>query len=704
MKLKKCLKTIASILGVLIFISFLIALIYVLSIDYIDLDKKTIDNLGKSIQVLSEDFSSLEYNGQYGNVVKLSELPDYVPKAFIAIEDKRFYKHKGIDYIRIMGALIKDIKSFSFKEGASTISQQLIKNTHLNNERTIERKLKEIRIARQLEQQYTKEQILEKYLNIIYFGNGLYGIDSAAKKYFSTSAKNLNVAQAAALAAIINSPAKYNPYTNLDNLKARQKIVLKAMLENGFISKEQYEEAIDTPLEITLDKNDNCQSVYARIAVKQACQIINGTEKDLADCVIYTYYNQGVQNILKQSIEAYISQTENDRGVLPDYAAIVIDNQTLGVTGLIESKENNIFIQRQPASTIKPLAVYAPALEYKLITPASLILDEPINYDGYSPKNYNGRHEGWISVRKAISTSNNIAAVKTLKSIGVDTATDFLKRLNINLEEQDSGLSLALGGLYKGVSLYDLTQAYTVFPNNGNFGECSLVKKIITKDGKVLYEAKPILKKVMREDTAYLITDMLRTAAKEGTARRLNDLPFQVAAKTGTNSYQKTPHNNDAYCISYTSRHTMGVWLGNISNDFKGALASNVTGGTFPTMITKNIMKSLYKNNSPPDFEIPKTVVYADIDLIEYNTRQNLVLANALSAPRYKKREIFSIYNLPPKAENINWEINNPVENKRRSFIDRMINFIKNRKKQFKKQKTIQLQSYQFGVINGFFY
>lgn len=686
MKLKKSLKLATLILSVILIISFLSATIYVLSLDYIDLDKKTIDNLGKSIQVLSDDNVSLEYNGQYGNNIKLNELPEYVPKAFIAIEDKRFYKHKGIDYIRIMGALINDLKSLSFKEGASTISQQLVKNTHLSNERTIKRKLKEIHITRQLEKSYTKDQILEKYLNIIYFGNGLYGIDSAAKTYFSTPAKNLNLAQAAALAAIINSPARYNPYTNLENLKSRQKKVLKAMLNNGFITNEQYQEALNTPLDINANKNSKQQSKYSKLAVKQACNLLNVKERDLADCIIYTYFDQSVQDNLAKSFDKYLSQTKNKYGILPEYAGIVIDNNTLGVVGIIESSENIILTKRQPASTIKPLAVYAPAIEYKLITPASLILDEPINYNGYTPKNYNGKHEGWISVREAISTSNNIAAIKTLKTIGIDTSTEFLKKLEINLEEQDSGLSLALGGLHKGISLYDLTQAYTVFANGGLFEKSTIIKKIITKDGKVLYQSKPNPKKVISEDTAYLITDMLQTAAKDGTAKRLKDCPYQIAAKTGTNSYKKTSQNNDAYCISYTSKYTTGIWLGNLSNDEKGALASNVTGGTYPTMITKNINNLLYKDNLPPDFIRPKTVVYADIDLVEYNNNQNLVLANALSAPRYKKKELFSIRNLPPKAVNIRWETNtnDELNNKKQSFLERMIEFFKSKKVQRK--------------------
>ncbi|HHW89792.1 MAG TPA: hypothetical protein GX745_02670, partial [Clostridiales bacterium] len=653
------------------------------SIDYIDLDKKSIDSLGKSIQVLGNDLTPLEYNGQYGNAVKISELPDYVPKAFVAIEDKRFYKHKGMDYIRIMGALLKDLKTMSFKEGASTISQQLIKNTHLSNERTIKRKLKEIHITRQLEKNYTKEQILEKYLNIIYFGNGLHGIESSSKAYFSVPAKELNIAQAATLAAIINSPAKYNPYNNWDNLVNRQKKVLKAMLKNGFITNAQYQEAINTTVRFNHDKQKKCQDIYTQHAVRQACQYINGSEKDLADCVIYTYYDRDVQDIISKTFDNFLPYTQNKHGVLPDYAGIIIDNGANSVIGLIESNDNNIITKRQPASTIKPLAVYAPAIDNNLITPASLILDEPVNYNGYTPKNYNGKHAGWISVREALSASNNIAAIKTLRKIGIDASIEFLRKLNINLDEQDSGLSLALGGLHKGISLYDLTQAYTVFANNGIFEKSSLIKKIMTKDGKIIYQSKPCPQKVIHEDTAYLITDMLQTAAKEGTAKRLRDCPYQIAAKTGTNSYMKSSQNNDAYCVSYTSKHTIGIWLGNLSNDEKGALARNVTGGTYPTMITKNINNSLYKDNPPHDFVRPKTIVYADIDLVEYNKNQNLVLANALSAPRYKKREIFSINNLPPRAINIKWEIKSKADSlnsKKKSFMEIMIELIKSKK------------------------
>ena len=574
-----------------------------------------------------------------------------------------------------------------YQKGASTISQQLIKNTHLSNERTIKRKLKEIHIAKQLEKNYTKEQILEKYLNIIYFGNGLYGIESASKAYFSVPAKDLNIAQAAALAAIINSPAKYNPYTNWDNLINRQKKVLKAMLKSRFITSAQYHDAINTPIKINPEKHSKYQNIYTQHAVRQACQFINGTEKDLADCVIYTYYDQDIQDILKKSFDNFLPETKNKRGVLPEYAGVVIDNSYRSVVGLIESSDNNILAKRQPASTIKPLAVYAPAIENNLITPASLILDEPVNYNGYSPKNYNGKHAGWISVREAISASNNIAAVKTLRKIGIDTSIEFLKKLNINLDEQDCGLSLALGGLHKGISLYDLTQAYTIFANNGLSEKCSLIKKITTKDGKIIYQSKPNPQKVISEDTAYLITDMLQTAAKKGTAKRLRDCPYQIAVKTGTNSYMKSSLNNDAYCISYTTRHSIGIWLGNLSNDEKGALSRNVTGGTYPTMITKKINNLLYKDNPPPDFLRPKTIVYADIDLVEYNKNQNLVLANALSAPRYKKREIFSVNNLPPRAVNIKWEINSKsdsLNNKKKSFIERMIELIKSKRTQQK--------------------
>lgn len=675
MRLKKALKISLLALSSVALVGLLSIFFIFLSIDYIDLDKELIDSIGQTIEVLADDMTPLEYNGQYGNTVKLTELPDYVPKAFIAIEDKRFYKHNGIDYIRLVGALLKDLKTFSFKEGASTISQQLVKNTHLSNERTIERKLKEAHITRQLEKNYTKDEILEKYINIIYFGNGLHGIESASNVYFSKPAKNLTIAEAAALSAIINSPAKYNPYKNQENLIKRQRTVLKAMFDNKFINQQQYQNALDENLTFSFQKYKNYESFYTKCAVLESMKILKATKHNLLDCIIHTYYDHDVQQALSKSFEKYVPQAANSNGIMPDYAGIIIENKTLGVIGFISSYDDILDTKRQPASAIKPLAVYAPALQNNLITTATAVLDEPINYDGYTPKNYNGKHMGWISVRDAVSTSNNIAAVKVLKSVGIDTSIEFLDNLGIDLDENDNGLSLALGGLYKGVSLYELTQAYTLFPNYGLHQKSSFIKKITSKDGRVIFENTFNPKRIINEDTAYIMTDMLKTAAKSGTAKRLKDCDYAVAAKTGTNSYQKTSKNNDAYCLSYTTQHTMGIWLGNLSNEEKSALSNNVTGATYPTMITKQVYDKLYQKIKPADFIKPNTVVYADIDLIVYNSNQTLTLANAQLAPRYKKREIFSIRNMPQKAINIKWEIiqkTKEIQKRKESFLDKM--------------------------------
>lgn len=683
MKSKKILKILSLILGGLILTGVISAFLIVLSIDFIDLDKEKIDDIGKTIEVLADDMTPMEYNGQNGNTVKISDLPKYVPQAFIAIEDKRFYKHNGIDYIRVMGAFLNDLKTFSFKEGASTISQQLIKNTHLSNERTLERKLKEIHITRQLEKKYSKDEILEKYLNIIYFGNGLYGIESASNVYFGKPSKNLEVNETAALAAIINSPASYNPYKNSEKLISRQKIVLKAMLDNNFIDKVQYENAIKAPLNFSFKQYKNSQSIYSKLAVSESIKLLKGLKQNLTDCVIHTYFNNEVQNALLNGFDDFMPKTINKYGIIPDYAGIVIDNNSFGIAGLISSYDDILNIKRQPASTIKPLAVYTPALQNNLITTASLVLDEPVNYDGYNPKNYNGKHLGWISIRDAVSTSNNIAAVKVLKTVGIDTSTEFLNDIGIKLDEHDNGLSLALGGLHNGVTLYDLAQAYTAFPNYGLYQKSTFIKKIQTKDGTVIYQNRYNPKRVINEDTAYIMTDMLKSAVNNGTAKKLKNCDYAVAAKTGTNSYLKTNKNNDAYCLSYTTKHTMGVWLGNLSNEEESALSFNVTGGTFPTIITKKVYDTLYKNNKPLDFERPKTVIYADIDLLEYKSNKTLALANAQLAPRYKKKEIFSIKNMPPKAINIKWDIvqkSEEIQKKKESFLDKMLEIFKKRK------------------------
>ena len=682
MKFKKTFKIISIVLASVAIAGALSAFFIVISIDYVDLNKKTIDDIGQTIEVLADDMTPLEYNGQHGNMALLTNLPDYVPKAFIAIEDKRFYKHHGFDYIRLIGAAVNDIKTLSFKEGASTISQQLVKNTHLSNERTIERKLKEAHITRQLEKNYSKDEILEKYLNIVYFGNGLFGIESASNVYFGKSSKNLNLSEAAALAAIINSPTKYNPYKNRELLINRQKTVLKAMFKSGFIDEIQYKEALESDLNFSFEKSKKFQNIYSRSAVLEAMNLLKNSKTNLTNCIIYTYYNKDAQEALSQSFSQYIPQAINKNGVMPDYAGIVIDNNTYGITGMISSNEDILNIKRQPASTIKPLAVYAPALENNLITAATLILDEPINYNGYSPKNYSGKHYGWINIRDAISTSNNIAAVKVLKSIGTDTAVDFLGKIGFELDDNDNGLSLALGGLHKGITLYELSSAYAMLPNKGLYQKSSFINKIETKDGQVIYQNNYNPKRIVNEDTAYILTDMLKSATNSGTAKRLKGSEYAVAAKTGTNSYLKSSKNNDAYCTSYTTQHTMGIWLGNIFNEEKNALSNNVTGATYPTMITKKVYDTIYKNKILPDFEKPKGVVYADIDLNEYNSNQTLVLANAQLAPRYRKREIFSLRNMPSKAINIRWDIQEKIEEhktKEKSFLDKMKEFFTKR-------------------------
>lgn len=669
--------------------------IYVLSIDYPKLNTAYLDSKSKSVIVTDEFHNNLTYFGEGCKGASLVELPKYVPNSFLSIEDKRFYKHKGLDYLRIAKATINNIKAGGYKEGASTISQQLVKNTHLTNEKNIKRKLKEAKLAKELENKYTKDQILELYLNVVYFGNGVYGIEAASQFYFSKSARELNLSEAATLAAIINSPAKYNPYKNFENLNNRKNTVLKSMKNNGFITQEEYEQAINQEVYIS-KSTKNIEAIYTKFAVLEAKEILKQRGiTTLAGFKIITYYDANYQAALKLAYDKYLDNIKNVSNKTADYCGIILDNNQNGIKAYYTNNLTNILPKRQPGSTFKPIAVYAPALERGLISPATPILDEPININGYSPKNYKGKHYGWIDIRTAIKTSNNIAAVKTLYNLGIDDAIQTVNSCGIKLTDQDYGLSIALGGLHEGVSLTELTNAYTVFANGGKYSKCSFVKEILNEYNQVIYRNISSMMSVMRDDTAYLMTDMLMSAVKDGTAKRIYPKNYQVAAKTGTVSYNDTSFNNDAYCIAYTSQDTFGVWIGNLDNTQEDALPENITGGTYPAKIVSEALDNVYQKNTPPPFVVPMSVVSAQIDMEHYNNEHKVVLADSYTLGYNRKNELFSIYNLPPKKTVIKWDsyyedkikdndnsdhnINQGIENidKSKSFFERIRDLIK---------------------------
>lgn len=578
-----------------------------------------------------------EINKQYANIENLS---DTTKNAFISIEDKSFYSHSGVNYKRMVKALINDVKARKLKEGASTITQQLVKNTQLTSDKTVERKIKEIALAQKLEKRYSKDEILEKYLNIIYFGNNCYGIESASNYYFSKSAKDLSSSEAATLAAIIKSPTKYSPTKNSDNCLKRRNLVLSEMYKDNFIQADEYNLAINKPLSLTInEKPKNKLNSYSQSAIDEAVSILKIPAKKIAlkGYKIYTYQDQEKQNALTNAIDI--------EGLDCNSAAVVIDNNNHTVQAYVGSSNYKILdAKRQPGSCIKPVLVYAPALNEDIIYPCTPLLDEKTTISDYTPKNIGDVYRGYISAREALSKSINIPSVKVLSYVGIDKAKSYAEDMGFVFDEKDDSYSLALGGMTYGVNLVQLASSYSTFANGGKFAPAKFVSFITDKNNKLVYVNKPHEKQVLREDASYLITDMLKTCAKSGTAKKLASLDKEIAAKTGTVGKSNSKQNLDAWNVSYTKDQTICVWLGNLDNS-----PISYAGGNQPTEIARRYFSQVEDNSH---FSVPSSIVEKDIDATELYENHRIVLAGNSTPERYTQKELFSRFNLPTDISN----------------------------------------------------
>ena len=562
----------------------------------------------------------------------LNEIPQHTKTAFICTEDKRFYQHAGFDWRRIAKATLNNVKAKAFKEGASTISQQLIKNTHLTNQKTFKRKLQELKLTLQLEKHYTKNQILERYLNTIYFGHNCFGIKSAADFYFEKSPNELNLAESAILAGLVKSPNFYSPFKHPENCNQRKKCILTLMLQNNFITKTEYDDAIQTPLPTQntalLQHHGYLNGVFdelSEIAEKEQFTIGGNIE-------IFTYMNANLQSQI-ENISENISECNKK--------ILAIDNKTAGITAYISDIGN---IYRLPGSIIKPLLVYTPALEENYISPATPILDEKVNYSGYAPENYDKTYHGYVSVRECVEKSLNIPAVKILSSIGTQKAVRYLEKLNLPTEKEDESLALALGGMKKGFPFQNLVNAYMVYPNEGNFTKSQFISKIKI-NGLTVFERKCDTRQVFSPETAYLMTDMLKSTAQKGTAKKLRNLPMDIAAKTGTVGTEKG--NTDAYAIAYSTRDTIGVWMGNQNNAF-----ISDTGGGMPCNLLSEIYEYLYndyqaKNIKIGTFPKPNNIVSVALDKISYYDTHTILKSDPISPMEFRFTELFKENNTP---------------------------------------------------------
>lgn len=556
----------------------------------------------------------------------ISSLPDYLGNAFVAVEDKRFYTHGGIDVKRVGKAALKNAASFSFREGASTISQQLIKNTHLSGEKTLTRKLRELKLARQLEKKYSKEEILELYVNSIYFGHSAFGIGSAARFYFGKSARELTPAECATLAALVKSPNRYSPFQDPEKCLARRNFVLELMAEQGYLTAEEAAAAKEEPLPAEPAPEERKNAYLALVWDELAALFPDVSSGD--ELRVYTFYEPALQRELEKA------QTDSD------VCSLVRDNRTGGVKAFYSTCG---VLRRLPASVIKPLAVYAPALQENLISPATPVLDEKIDFSGYSPTNYGGEYGGYMSVRYALSHSVNVPAVKLLNELGAERACCYLEKMNLHVSREDRTLALALGGVKEGFTLPELADAYSVFARGGGFSASSAVSHVEDEKGRELYRFAPLSTPVFSEDVCYLVNDMLQTAAKEGTAKKLKSLPFPVCAKTGTGGTAEG--NTDAYTVAYTREDTVAVWLGNRDNS-----PVEATGGGLPANIALNVLKTLYADGAPEPFPTCEGVREIALDKEEYDKNHRLVSADPLAPDYLTVKELFRAECVPQSA------------------------------------------------------
>ncbi len=608
--MKKIFKSVFIALILVVLIAVLGAIGYCVSVaNSVELDESVMIHKRLNLKIYDKNGDEIELCGFRENI-SYDEIPINLINAFVCIEDKKYFSHNGIDVERIAKALVKNIISGSSKEGASTITQQFIKNTHLSIDKTMERKIKEIKLALELEKKYTKEEIITAYFNILYFGNSIYGVQSASRSFFGKDCKDLTLSECATLAGIVKNPAGYSPLKNIENSKSRRNLVLSKMQENGYISMDEYLNA--TNQDIVLQKSSNKIGMsYLNCLLEECSSLLNITEKELAysDYKIYTEYDVQLQNYIEKTLQNEKNLAKRVSGEKSDSYALVADNDS----GLINAYYNSLNVdikefKRQPGSTIKPFVSYMPAISKGIIHPASPIFDEPKNFGGYAPSNYGNKYVGWTTVRQAVSKSINSVAVELMNDFGVWESIEYAKKYGLTFDKNDYNLATSLGGMTYGVSPIEITSAYMTLARKGNYMDSSFVKKIEDKNSNVIYQKDIMGKKVESDENVYLMTDMLEDCARSGTASRMNIKDYNVASKTGTVGL-KNGCNNDIWNLSYTSKNTVCVWMGNAKSGENDVLEKESLASVYPTEIAKKIFEFLYKETTPPNFIVPDNII-----------------------------------------------------------------------------------------------
>ena len=534
-----------------------------------------------SIQIVDMQGRALARRGDLaGAPLPLKEMPTYVPKAFVAIEDRRFYEHYGVDPFGIGRAFVANVLHRAVAQGGSTITQQLAKNLFLTQERTINRKLQEVLLAFWVERKFSKTQILEVYLNRVYFGGGAYGIEQASQRYFGKSARQITLAEAALLAGLVKSPSRLAPTRNFDGAEQRAKVVLAAMAELSFIGRSAERTALARPPRIVAQANNGAVNYVADWVMDALNDTIGHVDDDI---VVQTTIDATLQASAEKALNEELAQKGDKNGVAQGaLIAMTPDGSVRALVGgrnYAESQFNRaVAAKRQPGSAFKPF-VYLAALEHGL-TPDSVREDKPINVKGWQPENYNHEYFGPVTLTRALALSLNTVSVRLTLEVTPMAVLRTAYRLGI-ASKLEPNASIALGT--SEVSVLELVGAYTPFANGGYAVMPRVIEKITATNGKVLY-ARSIRQLGRIIDARYvsMMNTMMAETLTIGTAQRAALPGWPAAGKTGTSQDFR-----DAWFIGYTAHLVTGVWLGNDD----GTPTKHVTGGSLPVEIWSRVMR-----------------------------------------------------------------------------------------------------------------
>ncbi|CCB63252.1 transglycosylase domain-containing protein [Hyphomicrobium sp. MC1] len=552
------------------------------------------------IRILARDGTVLAVRGAPHEYIPLEKMAKALPAAVVATEDRRFFDHYGVDPAGMLRAMFANLRAGRFAQGGSTLTQQLAKNLFLTQDRTLSRKIAELGLALWLEVRLTKPEILELYLNQVYFGSGAYGVEAASERYLNKPASELTIPEAAMIAGLLKAPSKYSPSASPGAARARARVVITKMFDAGFISEAQETQALAQTLVFNEQKIEQTAADAGYVVDWVLDQLPAAVSEDeQADLIVETTVDKNLQRRAQETVADTLARKGEAYGA--SQAAMTLLDGSGGVRVMVGGRDyagsqfNRVIRgKRQPGSAFKPF-IYLAALN-KGMSPDTIVNDAPITIGGWSPKNDDGKYAGPVPIRRAIAQSINTVAVRLNQAIGRGTAVDLAQRLGIKSELHD-GPSLALGT--SEVTLLEMAGAYAAFSNGGYVVTPHVITRITTSRGRVLYEYEPPQNaRIPEADRIGALNDILNAAVDYGTGRRaaLPDRP--AAGKTGT-----TQDFRDAWFMGYTAQFAAGVWVGNDN----GKSMNRATGGSLPAEIWRQVMR--VADEGLPPLLLPGTVV-----------------------------------------------------------------------------------------------